>query len=397
MKNTFIFLCLLVVTQLLIQHTIQFDAIVASAGGSLTSQKVHSQLTLVYENYVDFVYKFNFTVTDEATARTKLQNNQFNYILSESRLTTVEKNTQVDWKSFPLFAFGIGIIHNVQVVNSTAKLVLDRATLTDIFAGNITNWSDSRIKALHPAATVFPDEDITIVVRGDNTPITKLFTQALSIFSNTSWSYGFTNSWPKPASDRILYASSESELETIVKNTPNTIGYVVRTTGKTYNEFNMINKAGNTVSNTVDAIESAIQDFTPAFDVYPDIEHIELDLIDGTGATTWPICGFTYVVIDTNTVSGCSLAKATQSLYKYIVGTTAAQAILASSGFTGFITQDISQNILANMECNGDVLSEVSAPTNEFSAAPSLNNNRMSLLLLTVVLFQFVLSHWLLL
>lgn len=59
------------------------------------------------------------------------------------------------------------------------KLVLDGATLADIYLGKITRWNDARLAALNPGLKL-PDLKITVVHRGDGSGTTHIFTTYLS-------------------------------------------------------------------------------------------------------------------------------------------------------------------------------------------------------------------------
>ncbi len=67
---------------------------------------------------------------------------------------------------------------NLPGVKSGA-LVLDGATLADIYLGKITRWNDAKIAALNPALAL-PDLKITVVHRGDGSGTTHIFTTYLS-------------------------------------------------------------------------------------------------------------------------------------------------------------------------------------------------------------------------
>lgn len=59
------------------------------------------------------------------------------------------------------------------------KLVLDGATLVDIFRGKITRWNDERIAVLNPGLNL-PDLKITTVHRGDGSGTTHIFSTYLA-------------------------------------------------------------------------------------------------------------------------------------------------------------------------------------------------------------------------
>ena len=86
---------------------------------------------------------------------------------------------------------------NVPGVASDA-LVLDGATLSEIFLGKITRWNDAKIAALNPGLKL-PELKITVVHRGDGSGTTHIFTSYLTAVSE-EWkkNYGAATQlkWP---------------------------------------------------------------------------------------------------------------------------------------------------------------------------------------------------------
>jgi phosphate transport system substrate-binding protein len=70
---------------------------------------------------------------------------------------------------------------------------LGRATVVQIFNGQITRWNDPTILEDNPdVADLLPDQPITLVVREDSSGTTSIFMSCVQSFSQTSgaeWKY----------------------------------------------------------------------------------------------------------------------------------------------------------------------------------------------------------------
>jgi hypothetical protein len=73
----------------------------------------------------------------------------------------------------------------------------------------------------------------------------------------------------------------------------------------------MINKAGRKVTANAASLESAINDFgIDAFD-----DKLTATIVDGHGKSSWPMSGFTYLILHTTSMNDCVKAR---KLLEYI-------------------------------------------------------------------------------
>src|ERR1700722_19945234 len=79
---------------------------------------------------------------------------------------------------FPMIIGGVVPVVNIKGVKGGA-LTLDGATIASIYLGEITKWSDAKIKKLNPKVTL-PDTAIAPVYRSDGSGTNFLFTDYLS-------------------------------------------------------------------------------------------------------------------------------------------------------------------------------------------------------------------------
>ena len=94
--------------------------------------------------------------------------------------------------NLPMVGGPIAIGYNVPGVTN---LVLNAATLAQIFSGKITNWNDAAIKALNPTATL-PNLPIQTFHRSDGSGTSANFTAYLAAAAPTDWSFGSASAWP---------------------------------------------------------------------------------------------------------------------------------------------------------------------------------------------------------
>ena len=97
---------------------------------------------------------------------------------------TAEDQAKLGLVQFPMVMGGIVPVVNLDGVKP-GDLVLDGATLADIFAGKIKTWDNAAIKKLNPELKL-PSGGITVVHRSDGSGTSFNFTDYLSRVS-TSW------------------------------------------------------------------------------------------------------------------------------------------------------------------------------------------------------------------
>lgn len=143
------------------------------------------------------------------------------------RAFTIEENVAGAFKSctaeskaldLPVYISPIAVVFNVEGVD-TLNLTPD--VLAAIFKGDITNWSDEKIAALNPDATL-PDRVITAVHRSDDSGTTDNFTTFLSNAAGDVWDAEPDGAWPYPRGEA---AKGTSGVISAVASGVGTIGY----------------------------------------------------------------------------------------------------------------------------------------------------------------------------
>ena len=191
---------------------------------------------------------------------------------------------------FPMIIGGVVPAVNVKGVQP-GQLVLDGTTIASIYLGEITKWSDARIKKLNPKLAL-PDTAIAPIYRSDGSGTNFLFSDYLSKSSpKFKDSVGAATSVQWPAG---IGAKGNEGLANMVNNTDGSIGYVEYAYAK-QNKMayaQLVNKDGKTVSPNADSFAAAAAnaDWAHAPAYY-------LILTDQTGAKSWPITGASFILV----------------------------------------------------------------------------------------------------
>ncbi len=191
---------------------------------------------------------------------------------------------------FPMVMGGIVPVVNVPGLKP-GELVIDGATLADMFLGKIRKWNDPALKKLNPDAKL-PDAAIAVVHRSDGSGTTFNFTYYLSDVSG-DWKSkvgtGKAVQWPVG-----IGAKGNEGVANNVGNTRNSIGYVeyayALQNKLTY--ARMQNKDGKVVAPTAAAFSAAAASAKwsskPGFGVI---------LANQPGADSWPMTAATWILM----------------------------------------------------------------------------------------------------
>ena len=208
---------------------------------------------------------------------------------SDAPLTAdkLKKDGLVQW---PQVMGGIVPVVNIEGVKP-GQLVLDGATLADIFLGKIAKWNDPAIAKLNASAKL-PDAAIAVVRRSDGSGTTFNFTDYLSKAS-ADWKSKVGSStaveWPVGVG-----AKGNDGVAGNVSQTKNSIGYVEYAYAKQnkMTHVDMINAAGKRVAPTSAAFQAAAAnaDWAHAPGYY-------LILSNQPGDASWPMTAATFILM----------------------------------------------------------------------------------------------------
>ena len=188
----------------------------------------------------------------------------------------------------PTVLGAVVVTYNLEGVEKGLKLSPE--VLAGIFLGKITKWNDTQITKENPKAKL--SGDILVVHRSDGSGTSAIFTDYLSKVSadwKTKVGAGTAVNWPIG-----LGGKGNEGVTGLVKQTPGSIGYVELV----YAENNKLpyaslkNKAGQYVMPSVAAVTAAADGALKAMP-----EDFRVSLTNADGKQSYPISGFTYLLV----------------------------------------------------------------------------------------------------
>ncbi len=184
------------------------------------------------------------------------------------------------------------VIYNLPGVD---KVNLDADNIAGIYLGTIKKWNDPAIAANNPGVTL-PATDILVAHRSDGSGTTNTFTTYLDTVSpdwHTKVGKGKEVNWPTGVG-----AQGNDGVAGAVKQTPGAVGYVelnfATTTGLA--SANVKNADGQFVPGSTDGVTAAAEAVAADFPA----DFRQAPIINGKGATTYPIASYTYLLICTD-------------------------------------------------------------------------------------------------
>lgn len=197
---------------------------------------------------------------------------------------------------FPTVIGGVVPVVNIEGIES-GQLVLSGEVLADIYLGKITKWNDPAIAALNEGLKL-PDADIITAYRSDGSGTTFNFTYYLNEVSPAWADIGVDKSveWPTAQTGSGVGGKGNEGVAGMVKQTPNSIGYVEYAYAKQNNMSHtaMINAAGKKVEPSADSFAaSGNVDWSKAEGFYKVIANSETE-------NAWPIAAATFILVHKN-------------------------------------------------------------------------------------------------
>jgi len=330
-----------------------------NGAGATFPLPIYTEWTYAY-SYVDPSVVINYQGIGSGGGKKAIVDGTVDFAGSDSLLKPEEYDAGKDLQMYPMVASAVVPIYNIawakEVPAGTTlpALVLDRQTLVDIYNAKVTKWNDPAIVKLNADLTDYlPNASITAVHRSDGSGTTEIFTKALTAFS-PDWTAGGASSveWPVDKAGNGVGGKGNQGVSAAVINTPNSIGYVeisfAKSNGLAFAD--MINKAGQKVTAGADSIAADMSDFAKAFD-----DKLTATIVDGQSAGSWPITGYTYLILHTTSMQDCTKAS---KLLEYInwTLTDASAADRASKLGYAVLPQAVREQVTAKLgevTCNG--------------------------------------------
>ena len=191
------------------------------------------------------------------------------------------------------------------------SLHLSGPVLAEIYLGQITNWSDSRIKALNKGASI-PSTPINVLWRSDSSGDTYAFTRYLSDVSSAFASkVGSSTAVSFPTG---VGAKGNSGMASAVEGSNGSIAYIAVSyvIAQRLPAIGIKNAAGRYVVPNLSAIEAA----AAAFHSVGSDNQVTIVNPGRRAKSAYPISTYTYIIVPTNSSNGALL----QSFISYALG-----------------------------------------------------------------------------
>jgi len=277
-------------------------SVLINGAGATFPVPIYSKWFQQYSTTVNKEVAFNYQPIGSGGGINAITAKTVDFAGSDAALTNDQMSKAPGLIHIPTVAGAVVPAYNLKGV--TAPLILDGATITGIFNGDISTWNDAKIAALNPGVTL-PGGDIAVVHRSDGSGTTNIFTSYLSAVSpawKTKVGAGTTVNWPVG-----LGGKGNPGVAGLVQQTEGSIGYV-ELAYAVQNKIayaKMKNQAGQTVEATVDSTVAAANGITVP-------EDFRISIVNSADPAAWPIAGFTYLLVykDMNNIKDEARAKA---------------------------------------------------------------------------------------
>jgi phosphate transport system substrate-binding protein len=330
-----------------------------NGAGATFPLPVYTEWNYAYP-YVDPSVTLNYQGIGSGGGKKAIVDNTVDYAGSDSLLKQEEYDAGVDLQMYPMLAGAVVPIYNIEEVTADDPVLIVNGTiLAGIYGGTITKWNDPAITTLNPdLAARLPNATITGVHRSDGSGTTEIFTNFLASASE-DWSNvvgaGSSVEWPVDKAGNGIGGKGNQGVAAGVQNTPNSVGYVELSYAISNQILfaKMVNKAGQTVQADADTLASAMNDFSGSFD-----EKLTTKIVHGDGAGSWPIAGYTYIILHTTSMQDCTKAeKLLQFLHWALTDPGAAQRA-ATLGYS-VLPDSVREKVLAKLgevTCQGQAV-----------------------------------------
>jgi phosphate transport system substrate-binding protein len=301
-----------------------------NGAGATFPLPVYTEWIYAYQ-YIDPSVTLNYQGIGSGGGKKAIIDNTVDFAGSDSVVTAQEYTDGKDLQMYPMISGAVVLIYNVEGVTQT--LTLNGNALVGIYNATISKWNDPAIAALNPGINL-PNASITTVHRSDGSGTTEIFTNALSSFNEdwkTNVGAGTSVEWPVDKAGNGIGGKGNQGVAAAVQNTPNSIGYVELSyaIANKITFADMINRAGNKVTANADSLASAMNDFANTFTA-----KLTNIIVDGPGANSWPIAGYTYIVLHTTSMTDCVKAQKLLEFLKWALTDPGAAKRAADLGYS---------------------------------------------------------------
>ncbi len=303
-------------------------AVVLNGAGATFPLPVYTEWIQMYKSVQPDV-TINYQGIGSGGGQKAIMDSTVDFAGSDSLLSEAQYKKMPDLQMLPMVAGAVVPVYNLPEVQG---LVLDGPAMVGIFMGKITKWDDPAIAKLNPGVNL-PDQTITVAHRSDGSGTTEIFTSYLAAVDPT-WAtevgVGKAVEWPADAAGHGVGGKGNPGVAQAVQSTPYSIGYVELAYAKSNDipTAKLVNAAGNTVEANAETMQDAMAAFANAFD-----EHLTAKIVNAPGEKSWPVMGYTYLIVHMQNDEDCAKAKALVDFINWALTDEAAAKKAADLGY----------------------------------------------------------------
>ena len=249
-----------------------------------------------------FGYTVQYSGVGSGAGIAAITANQVDFGASDAPLNPAQQSACPDCIQIPWALSAIAVAYNVP--GAPVHVNLDGNTISKIFLGQITNWSDAAIKALNKGASL-PDLKITPIFRSDGSGSSYALTDYLSAV-NGEWKNKIGVS-TQPSFPAGQGAKGSSGVAGLISRTDGAIGYVdIAYAIKNHIRFAAVrNRAGKFLYPSLSRIAAA----AVAFPKVPANNELHIVNPPKSAALAYPISTYTYVIVHKQSAHAAELRK----------------------------------------------------------------------------------------
>jgi len=370
-------------------HTATSNIVLVGAGSSLDNDLIQSAIqtylstasdsTDVQIGYYDLGSSEGICRLENYTQACHLSDKSeptiVDFTASDAILAQSDYLLYPDIQMYPLAAAAVVPVFNLPC----QKLVLTAELLAKIYLMQITSWLDSQILELNPSLRVqlqnISDPSIKVCGRKDSSGTSFIFTSYLSAATNSSLPEFQTigvSSLPSWANG-THHAIKEQGIAALISNQLGSIGYIGFYDAEYYKlAMAYIRKPnGRVVAPSSTSLAYAAAEFAMEFgNNGDDPGHLTADIHNAKSAFSWPIAGYTYLVLrknETRVGASCLYRYETVKFWYWFYTSSAANLLINFYGFVPLAENArtfVVNKLQSNIYCNGRmVFKEVPPPS----------------------------------
>ena len=266
--------------------------------------------------FIDSSVKFNYQSIGSGGGIKQITDKTVDFGASDAILNDEQSKAAPGIQMFPTVAGAEALVVNLKGKDGNAltdKIKFPYTSVADIFLGKIKKWNDPILVAANPGISL-PDKDVIVIHRSDGSGTTYIFSDYLSSVSpewKTKVGKGTSVQWPVGLGGK----GNEGVYGTVIQN-EGSIGYVeLAYAVQNKAVLNLVqNKSQEYVDPSPGSTQAAMADFGSQLG-----DKLALPIVDGPGKQTYPIAGYTYILMYMDQ-QDCAKAQKLIEFFKWAYG-----------------------------------------------------------------------------